>query len=248
MIELAGISKSFGDIQALKQVDLRIEKGRTTVLLGTSGCGKSTILRLILGLCFPEKGTVRFDGEPVTKETAIGIRRRIGYVAQEGGLFPHLTALKNVTLIANHLGWEKERIDARVEQLAALVSLDSKLLMLFPTELSGGQRQRIGLMRALMLEPDVLLMDEPLGALDPITRADLQRELGDIFARLKKTVLMVTHDLREADFFADLIVLMNAGQVVQQGKIGEMIRAPKNPFVSRFIQAQSVALGSSGGL
>lgn len=240
MIELTGVSKRFDGIDVLQDITLTVDRGKTTVLLGTSGCGKSTILRMILGLVEPDAGAISFLGKPVKKEVADFVRRRTGYVLQEGGLFPHLTAYKNVIIVAKHMGWSVEQIHARVQELAALVALDAQLLDRFPAELSGGQRQRISLMRALMLDPDVLLMDEPLGALDPITRADLQRELSQIFSRLKKTVLLVTHDLAEAAFFGDKTVLMNEGRIVQQGRLEDMLTKPADPFVTRFINAQNV--------
>lgn len=240
MIVFEEVTKSFADTIILNNISLCIAKGQTTVLLGSSGCGKSTMLRLILGLIAPEKGHVRFANELVINQTLKSIRHRTGYVLQDGGLFPHLTAIQNVSLLARHLDWHEEKIKLRVQELAQLVALEEDQLLRYPSELSGGQRQRVGLMRALMLDPDVLLLDEPLGALDPITRSDLQRELAEIFKRLKKTVLLVTHDLAEADFLGDHIVLMNQGCILQQGNLNEMLKDPADPFVTRFIQAQNI--------
>jgi osmoprotectant transport system ATP-binding protein len=166
------------------------------------------------------------------------LRRRLGFVVQGGGLFPHLTAAGNAALMARYTRWEEPRIRARLDELAQLVRLPLELLSRFPAQLSGGQAQRVSLMRALMLDPDVLLLDEPLGALDPITRYELQDDLHAIFARLRKTVVLVTHDLAEAAFFGDRIALMREGRIVQLGTLRELSQAPADPFVTRFLQAQ----------
>src|SRR5215831_19088039 len=234
MLELRGVSKSYGKSQAVHSIDLRIAPRRTTVLLGQSGSGKSTLLRLMLGLLRPDAGTISFDGEPVRSE----LRLRMGYVVQDGGLFPHLTARGNVALVARYLGWDAARIEKRLLELAELTQFPAGGLDRYPVQLSGGQRQRVGLMRALMLDPDVLLLDEPLGALDPIIRSDLQTDLRRIFQALGKTVLFVTHDLAEAGFFGDLIVLLRGGKIVQQGTLADLVQAPADPFVTRFINAQ----------
>lgn len=237
MIELSHISKAYNRTPALHPTDLTPLYGKTTVLIGPSGCGKSTLLRLIIGLIRPDTGSVRFDGEVLGPETVRSVRLRTGYVIQEGGLFPHLTARDNVTLMARHLGWPDERIQARLAELTTLVQLPAARLLQYPTQLSGGQRQRVGLMRALMLDPDVLLLDEPLGALDPMIRSDLQTDLRAIFRTLGKTVVMVTHDMREAGYFGDLIVLLRAGRIVQQGTLDDLLRRPAEPFVEAFINA-----------
>jgi osmoprotectant transport system ATP-binding protein len=238
MIELRGVRKALGGRDVLQPLDLAVAAGRTTVLLGPSGCGKSTLLRLILGLLWPDGGEVIIDGEPLTPETVLAVRRRMGYVVQDGGLFPHLTAAGNASLVARHLGWSRPRIAARMAELAGLVRLPTDFLTRYPAQLSGGQRQRVGLMRALMLDPAVLLLDEPLGALDPLVRADLQTDLRDVFRTLGKTVVLVTHDLAEAAYFADDIVLLRDGRVVQRGRPADLARAPAEPFVTQFIQAQ----------
>jgi osmoprotectant transport system ATP-binding protein len=238
MFELRNVSKTFGRQEALLPTDLTVPPGRTTVLIGPSGCGKSTLLRLLVGLTAPDAGAVLFEGTPVTPATALGLRRRLGYVIQDGGLFPHLTARGNVTLMARYLGWDRPRTEARLAELAALTRFPAEGLGRYPVQLSGGQRQRVGLMRALMLDPHALLLDEPLGALDPLIRSDLQDDLRRIFKTLGKTVVLVTHDLGEAAFFADRIVLMRAGRVVQQGTLDELWRSPVDPFVREFIQAQ----------
>lgn len=238
MIELENVTKSFGPVEALRALSLLVPKGETTVLIGPSGCGKSTVLRLIVALIRPDSGTIRLDGERVDHQNAVHLRRRMGYVIQEGGLFPHLTARRNVTLMARQLRWDEPRIAERVAFLADLVHLPEDRLADYPAQLSGGQRQRVSLMRALMLDPDVLLLDEPLGALDPIIRAGLQDELREIFHALNKTVVMVTHDIGEAAHFAGRIVLMNEGRIVQSGSVDELLHQPKDPFVSTFIRAQ----------
>ncbi|MCG8405028.1 MAG: ATP-binding cassette domain-containing protein [Phycisphaerales bacterium] len=238
MIELKGITKSFANTQVLGPIDLDIPAGETTVLIGPSGCGKSTLLRIMIGLIPPDTGAARFEGTIVNPETSLTIRRKMGYVIQEGGLFPHLTAHGNVTLMARHLGWPSARVEKKVDELAALTQFPQDGLDRYPAQLSGGQRQRVSLMRALMLDPHVLLFDEPLGALDPMIRADLQNDLKQIFQTLKKTVVMVTHDIGEAGFLGDRLVLLRHGQVVQKGTIHDLVNKPEDPFVTSFINAQ----------
>jgi osmoprotectant transport system ATP-binding protein len=239
VIELAGVTKRFGSTLAVQDVSLVVPRGTTHVLLGSSGCGKSTILRAILGLVWPDAGTVAVDGVVVTPETRADVVAQIGYVVQAGGLFPHLTAARNVTLPAEARGWGDQRMRARLAELAAMVGFDGATLARLPGELSGGQRQRVSLMRALMLDPPVLLLDEPLGALDPIVRADLQTQLREIFSRLGKTVVMVTHDVAEAALFGTTISLMTGGRIVQQGSFEALARRPADPFVTEFLGAQA---------
>ncbi len=242
MLELYGVSKAYDGAPALWPTELIVPRGRTTVLIGPSGCGKSTLLRLMIGLIWPDTGTVAFDGAPVTPGTATELRRRMGYVIQEGGLFPHLSARGNVVLLARYLGWDPGRIEARLKELAALVRLPAEALARYPVQLSGGQRQRVSLMRALFLDPALLLLDEPLGALDPIVRAELQTDLRGIFQALGKTVVLVTHDLAEAAFFGDTLVLLSGGRIVQQGTLDDLVSHPADPFVSQFVHAQRKAL------
>jgi len=236
MYKLDAVRVTFGGVEALAPTTLAITAGETVVLLGPSGSGKSTLVRCLIGLS-PYEGTLRLDGAPV--EDWRIVRRRLGYVIQEGGLFPHLSAQGNVILAAREFGWDQQRIAARVEELADLVALDSAQLDRFPSELSGGQRQRVAMMRALMLGPDVLLLDEPLSALDPVTRLRLAGELRDIFARLGMTVVMVTHSLREAGFFGGRAVLMRGGHIVQQGSIAELEARPADAFVAEFLAAEA---------
>jgi len=246
MLELRGVSRRFGSHQALWPIDLSIRPGRTTVLIGPSGCGKSTLLRLLIGLLRPDEGSVCLEGVEITPENVLALRRRMGYVIQDGGLFPHITAHANVDLMARYLGWKDERIASRVARLIDLTQFPRDALDRFPAQLSGGQRQRVSLMRALMLDPDLLLLDEPLGALDPMIRADLQGDLRRIFQALGKTVVLVTHDLGEAAFFADTIVLLREGRIVQEGRLEDLLRAPADPFVTRFVSAQRSPLDVLG--
>ncbi len=238
MLALAGVTKSYGAHAAIQGIDLAIPAGRTTILLGPSGSGKSTLLRLLVGLIWPDAGEVRVESTPLSHKNLRLLRHRFGYVIQEGGLFPHLTAAGNVALLARHLGWSRQAIDRRLAELAELARLPESMLARFPAELSGGQRQRVSLMRALMLDPDVLLLDEPLGALDPMIRHDLQQDLKLIFQRLGKTVVMVTHDIGEAKYFGDLIVLLREGRIVQQGMLEDLVHRPAEAFVEQFINAQ----------
>jgi len=217
MIQLRAAEKRFGETVALHPTDLCFTSGQVTVLIGPSGCGKSTLLRLIAGLEEPTSGFVEFDGRRVGKASVLALRRRMGYVIQEGGLFPHLTAGDNVLLMARHLKRPAIESRARLDWLCELTCLRADSLRRYPLELSGGERQRVSLMRALMLDPEVLLLDEPLGALDPIMRLALENDLKGIFARLKKTVVMVTHDVAEAAFLADAIVVLRRAGSCRRG-------------------------------
>jgi osmoprotectant transport system ATP-binding protein len=238
MIALEAVHKSFADKPVIRGLDLTVAGGESVALVGPSGCGKSTILRLVIGLTRPDSGIVRFDRQALTDADLMSVRRRTGYVIQDGGLFPHLTARGNVTLMARELHWQAAAIAGRLAELAELTHFPLDGLDRYPTELSGGQRQRVALMRALMLDPDVLLLDEPLGALDPLIRFDLQRDLRDIIQRLGKTVVLVTHDLSEAAYLGDRLVLLRDGEIVQQGRLGDLQAEPASNFVSRFVAAQ----------
>ena len=227
MIELRRVTKRFGARAVVDDVSLTVAAGTTHVLLGSSGSGKSTILRLVLGLLTADAGEVLVD------------TRAIGYVVQEGALYPHLTAARNVTLPARAAGWDEPAQRDRLSALAELTGLERHLLDRYPAELSGGQRQRVSLMRALMLDPPLLMLDEPLGALDPIARAELQTQLAAIFRTLGKTVVLVTHDVREAFVFGATIALLSDGRVVQQGTFADLARRPATPFVAEFLRAQA---------
>jgi osmoprotectant transport system ATP-binding protein len=234
-VTLERVSKSFAGRLVVRETSLRVGPGERVALIGPSGSGKSTLLKMVLGLVTPDTGRVTVGGVEVNEASARGVRRLVGYVVQDGGLFPHLTAEENVTLVAR---LEGKDVRARVRELTKVVRLDPSLLSSFPEELSGGERQRVGLLRALVLDPDVLLLDEPLAALDPMVRAELQRDLRDIFARLGRTVVLVTHDVAEAAFLAGRIVLLAQGRVVQEGTIDDLRERPVSPFVTAFLTAQ----------
>jgi len=238
MLELTAVCKTYRGQAALQPTDLAVPAGKTTVLLGPSGCGKSTLLRVMIGLVRPDRGAVSFQDTPVTPENARDLRQRMGYVVQDGGLFPHLTAEGNVTLMARWLGWEESRIKVRLSELTELTQFPADGLSRYPVQLSGGQKQRVSLMRALLLDPDLILLDEPLGALDPLIRSDLQADLRRIFRTLGKTVVLVTHDLGEAGYLGDRLVLLRAGRIVQQGTLTDLVQQPAEPFVTQFINAQ----------
>ncbi|MFI4980698.1 MAG: ATP-binding cassette domain-containing protein [Nevskiales bacterium] len=231
------VSKRHGSGLALDNVSLRFEPGSVTALIGSSGAGKSTLLRMLIGLDWPDAGQVTVDGRPLLPDGRMALRRRVGYVTQDGGLFPHLSARDNLALLPRHLGWSAAKIDARAQELAGRMQLPQDLLRRFPAELSGGQRQRVAVMRALMTDPAALLLDEPLGALDPVVRFDLQEQLRQVFADVASTVVLVTHDLPEAAFLASRLVLLHQGVVIQDGSPEKLFAHPANDFVRRFINA-----------
>ena len=237
-VRLKSAARRYGGAYALQPTTLTITPGQITALIGPSGCGKSTLLRLIIGLITPSEGEVLVDGKPLTPTTLPDIRRRMGYVIQDGGLFPHLTAEGNVALMARQIGQDATAVRNRLRDLCALTRFPEEGLTRYPAELSGGQRQRVSLMRALMLQPEVLLLDEPLGALDPMVRASLQTDLKEIFRRLNQTVILVTHDMGEAGYLADTIVLMRDGRIVQQGILADLRDRPADPYVTEFLNAQ----------
>jgi len=237
MIEVKNITKKY-DKKVLNRVSLEVPDGKRVSLIGPSGCGKSTLLRIIMGLEKADSGEIFIDGSRMDTNNIRELRQSIGYVIQNGGLFPHLTARENCTLVTGYLGWSKEKENQRLLELAELTSIDPSILDRKPDNLSGGQAQRISLMRALMLDPPFILLDEPLGSIDPLVRYDLQSDLKQIFEALKKTVLLVTHDLSEAAFLGDTIVLMKAGVIVQKGSIEQIMKNPENAFVEKFVSAR----------
>ena len=245
MLKLENVSKAFDTAMALHPMDLNLAVAKTTVLIGPSGCGKSTLLRLMINLIESDSGNVLFNDATFAAQDTLELRRKMGYVIQDGGLFPHLSARENVTLVASYLGWTTTQLESRIMELADLTRFPADGLDRYPAQLSGGQCQRVSLMRALFLDPEILLMDEPLAALDPMVRSDLQEDLRKIFLELKKTVVLVTHDIHEAGFFGDVIVLLKEGKIVQQGAMDELVNAPEDPFVTKFINAQR---GFSGDL
>jgi osmoprotectant transport system ATP-binding protein len=238
MLALQNITKTFEGKLVLTDVNLRVPKGATHALIGSSGSGKTTLLRITLGLIPFDKGYVKINDQALSSFSPIQWADRIGYVPQDGGLFPHMSAFENVSLIANLRGWNKRKIKARVEELRKLVDLEPVILGQYPFEMSGGQQQRAAIMRAAMMEPDVMLLDEPMAALDPLIRRSLQQELKSIFQRLGKTVLLVTHDLGEAVFLAERITLLHEGKIVQSGSYRDLLLRPADPFVTAFINAQ----------
>jgi osmoprotectant transport system ATP-binding protein len=238
MLILENVYKTFEDRTVLADINLSVPTGATHALIGSSGSGKTTLLRITLGLIPFDRGYVKVNDQPLLSLSPVEWAARIGYVPQDGGLFPHLMGHHNVSLIAKLRGWGKSRIADRVEELRKLVDLEANVLKRFPHELSGGQKQRVAIMRAAMMDPSVMLLDEPMAALDPLIRHSLQQELKDIFSRLGKTVLIVTHDLGEAVYLAERITLLHEGRIIQSGSYRELLRQPADPYVTQFINAQ----------
>jgi len=240
MIELHEVVKAYPDGHvALRGISLRVASGTTVALLGPSGCGKTTTLKLINRLVSPTSGRVLVDGRDVAAVDPILLRRGIGYVVQEAGLFPHLTAQANVEIVPELLGWPVARRRQRSAELFALVGLDAAVHAgRYPSQLSGGQRQRVGLARALAADPPLILMDEPFGALDPLTRRRLQREFLALKARLRKTVVLVTHDVEEAFLLADRVAVLADGRLEQFGAPAEIHAAPATEFVASFLGSE----------
>lgn len=247
MIEFRSLTVSFGEEVVLSNVNLTLEEGRVHALIGPSGCGKSTLLRLVTGLLRPTRGAVFFGGALLTDATQAQVNRRLGYVIQDGGLFPHMTAGANATLAAALAGMAPSAAQARGEELFALVGLTTGLWDRYPSQLSGGQRQRVALARALMLDPAVLLLDEPLSAVDPMVRAELQHELRALFRALRKTVVLVTHDLAEAAYLGDTVTLLGKGVVAQHGAFRDLLVAPASEFVRGFVRSQRALHDLGGG-
>jgi osmoprotectant transport system ATP-binding protein len=236
IVEFQNVSFSLSGTNIITDLNLIVERGETLVLLGESGCGKTTTLKLVNRLFEPSAGEVRVEGKTTTSWDPIELRRRIGYVIQEGGLFPHFTIARNVGLVPALAGWEQQRIDERVRELLSLVGLDpDRFAERYPRELSGGQRQRIGVARALAADPPLLLLDEPFGALDPLTRASLQREFADVATRLGKTAILVTHDVREALILARRIGLMHKGRLLLL-ETPEQFLASDHPQVRAYLE------------
>ncbi|WP_253451469.1 ABC transporter ATP-binding protein [Halomonas sp. Y3] len=243
MIELFEVTKRFGAETAVDGISLRVESGELCALVGTSGCGKSTTLRMINRLIEHDGGEIHLDGRPVREFDEQALRRRIGYAIQSTGLFPHWTVARNIGLVPRLLKWPATRVRARVEELMALLGLPlEQFADKYPHQLSGGQAQRVGVARALAADPDILLMDEPFGALDPITRESLQAELRDLQARLNKTIVFVTHDMDEALALADRLVVMRAGRIVQQGTPLSLLRDPADDFVASLLGGEDRGL------
>lgn len=245
MIRLERATRTFtrtsgAPVHALRGLDLEICEGETMALVGPSGCGKTTTLRLINRLIEPSSGRLLVDGEDIAQLDPVRLRRRMGYVVQSGGLFPHLNVARNVGLLCEVEGWRQRDIDQRVNELLDLVHLQpAEFRDRHPGELSGGQRQRVGVARALALDPEILLMDEPFGALDPITRSELQREFGELERLVSKTVVLVSHDLDEAFLLGDRVALLSEGELVQLGTPAEIRSTPATPWVERFVAGRA---------
>ena len=241
LVEFRNVSFSIQTVNIISDLNLTVERGETLVLLGESGCGKTTTLKLVNRLFTPSTGEVRVEGKATTEWDPIELRRRTGYVIQEGGLFPHFTIERNVGLVPSLSGWDQARTSGRTQELLSLVGLDpEKFAERYPRELSGGQRQRVGVARALAADPPLLLLDEPFGALDPLTRASLQREFAELTSRLGKTAILVTHDVREALILARRIGLMHKGRLVLL-ETPERFLASDNPQARAYLETLELA-------
>lgn len=242
MIVAEHLSKHFGKTAAVDDISFEVKEGETLVVLGTSGCGKTTTLKMINRLTEPSGGRISVNGQDVLAQNPDQLRRGIGYVLQNNGLFPHYSVAENIAIVPKLLKWDQQKIDDRTKTLLEKLHLPESYLPLYPNELSGGQQQRVGLARALMADPPVLLMDEAFGALDPITRASIRKEFKQLDELKRKTIVMVTHDVQEAFEMADRICLMDAGKIKQIGTPTELLFKPADPFVSSFLDDQRLQL------
>ena len=243
MIEFQNITRSFGAVRAIAGMNLKIERGEFVVLIGASGSGKSTLLKMINRMESHDSGKILFKGEEIYKFKVRDLRLRMGYAIQSVGLFPHWTVERNIGVVPQMLGWSAEKIRERVSTLLQLFDLDPETYrQRFPHELSGGQQQRVGVARALAADPDVLLMDEPFGALDPVIRASLQQEIKRVHQSSGKTIVMVTHDIDEALLLATRIVLLDRGKIVQTGTPLQLLAMPASPLVSEFVGGSDIGI------
>ncbi len=242
MISVENISKSFNGVPAVKNISFEVKENETLVLLGTSGCGKTTTLRIINRLTEPDSGNIIINGTNVLSQQPDELRRGIGYVLQNHGLFPHYTTSENISIVPKLLNWDKEKIKHRTNELLKKLQLSESTSNAFPNELSGGQQQRVGLARALAANPPILLMDEPFGALDPITKADIHKEFKELDELKKKTIVLVTHDVQEAFELGDRICLMDKGEIMQIGTPFELLFTPANDYVKSFFNKYRLQL------
>src|SRR5882762_9148153 len=242
MIKVQKLSKYFGKVKAVDEISFEVKEHENLILLGTSGCGKTTTLKMINRLIEPASGNIFIDGKNIFEQSPEILRRGIGYVLQNNGLFPHYTVAENIAIVPQLLKWDKKRIENRVAELLEKLHLTPDYLRLYPNELSGGQQQRVGLARALVADPAVLLMDEPFGALDNVTRSKIHAEFKALDELKRKTIIMVTHDVQEAFELGDHICLMDQGKIVQDGTPADLLFNPKNNFVKAFLQEQRLQL------
>ncbi|MFC3563190.1 ABC transporter ATP-binding protein [Pedobacter jamesrossensis] len=242
MIELKNVSKKFGETLAVNQASFNVNEKENLILLGTSGCGKTTTLKIINRLIEPDEGEIIINGKNILAQNPETLRREIGYVMQNVGLFPHYTVEENIAVVPNLLKWERKKTIGRILELIKKLHLPENCLKLFPHQLSGGQQQRVGLARALVANPPILLMDEPFGALDNVTRASIQLEFKKLDELKRKTIVMVTHDVMEAFELADRICLMDKGKIMQIGTPKDLLYKPANNFVKKFLDGQRLAL------
>jgi osmoprotectant transport system ATP-binding protein len=242
VIELRDVSKTFAATPAVADFSLKIESGAFFVLIGPSGCGKSTVLRMINAMILPDKGQIEVRGQDIRETEPEKLRRGIGYVIQSAGLFPHWTAADNILAVPRLLKWSPVKCAARLDALVAILRIDPALLKRYPKQLSGGQQQRIGVARALAADPDIILMDEPFAALDPVSRVALQEELRGIHARSSKTIVFVTHDMDEALRLATGMAVMNNGRLFQAGAPASILLAPADDFVRDFLGGEALQL------
>jgi osmoprotectant transport system ATP-binding protein len=242
MIKVEHLSKHYGLAKAVNDISFEVAEGENLVLLGTSGCGKTTTLKMLNRLIEPTNGRIWINGQDIISQSPDILRRGIGYVLQNTGLFPHFTIAENIAVVPGLLKWDKQRIQSRTHELIQKLHLPNDVLQKYPHELSGGQQQRIGLARALIADAPVLLMDEPFGALDNITRAKIQADFKTLDELQRKTIVMVTHDVQEAFELGDQIAIMDKGRIVQQGTPAELLFKPASQFVSDFLQSQRLQL------
>jgi osmoprotectant transport system ATP-binding protein len=242
MIKVHQLSKVFDQVKAVDGISFEVQEGENLVLLGTSGCGKTTTLKMLNRLIEPTNGQIFIDGKNIMNQPPEELRRGIGYVLQNNGLFPHYTVAENIAVVPQLLKWDRAKTDKRIHELLEKLHLSTDYLHKYPNQLSGGQQQRVGLARALVANPPVLLMDEPFGALDNVTRAKIQQEFKALDELKRKTIIMVTHDVQEAFELGNRICLMDQGKIVQAGTPAELLFKPKNKFVHDFLKDQRLQL------